>query len=55
MTINIFMYIYIGEKPIGTYTPTPCKSLHTKKCIFFTFYFILDVYCYKQVTKNVFL
>ena len=39
MTINIFMYIYIGENAHWEiYAPPPCKSLHKKK-IFFFFHF----------------
>ena len=39
MTINIFMHIYIGEMPIGTYTPPPlAKALHN---FFFHFRCIL--------------
>ena len=50
MTINIFMHIYIGENAHwDIYAPPPCKIITQ------FFFFILDVYCYKLVTKNVFL
>ena len=49
MTINIFMYIYMGENAHWDIYAPPCKSLRK---IFFkfkkkNFFFILDVYCYK--------
>ena len=50
---NQYFYVYLlGKMPIGTYTP-PLANHYTKKKIIF--FFILDVYCYKEVTKNVFL
>ena len=49
MTINIFMYIYIGENAHwDIYAPPPGKPLHKNFFQFFLFiFFILDVYCYK--------
>ena len=38
MTINIFMYIYIGENAHRDIYAPPCKSLHKKK-FHFLFYF----------------
>ena len=35
MTINIFMYIYIGENAHRDIYAPPCKSLHKKKIHFF--------------------
>ena len=41
MTINIFMYIYIGENAHwDIYAPPPCKSLHKKNSfLFYCFHF----------------
>ena len=40
MTINIFMYVYIGENGHwDTYARPPCKPLHTQKKFKFLFFY----------------
>ena len=40
MTINIFMYTYIGENGHWDIYAPPCKSLHKKKFqVFFIYFF----------------
>ena len=45
------MYIYIGEKA-KWHIYVPCLQINTQK--YFQFFFILNVYCYKEVTKKCF-
>ena len=53
MTINIFMYIYIGEN--AHWDNLQIITQKNVSIFYFLFFFILDVYCYKYVAKNVFL
>ena len=48
MTINIFMYIYVGENAHwDIYAPPTLQIIPQKLFSIFFFFLISDVYCYK--------